>query len=101
MTHSSTPLSKAMLGSLSEDCLQPYLQFASHSLSGDLIFKPFWEVVLQLEGMGFKVITATADCASPNRRFFKLHSAAVQDPESADMLLMRGISISFPTLLIH
>lgn len=52
----------------------PYAQFACKSLSGDLLFSPFWEAVYRLERMGLKVIAATGDDASPNRKFFRLHS---------------------------
>ena len=33
-----------------------YAQFACSTLTGDLIFDPFWESVFRLEWMGFKVI---------------------------------------------
>ena len=41
--------------------------------AGDLMFDPFWEVVYHLEMLHFKVIAATADGASPNRAFLKIH----------------------------
>ena len=31
----------------------PYAQFACKSVSGDLLFNPFWEAVYRLERMGF------------------------------------------------
>ena len=34
---------------------------------------PFWDVVFNLEKCGFKVIVATADGASPNRAFPRIH----------------------------
>ena len=52
----------------------PYAQFSCRTLSGDLIFNPFWEAVYRLERIGLKVIAATADGASPNRSFFQLHT---------------------------
>ena len=52
----------------------PYAQFACKSVSGDLLFTPFWEAVFRLERMGFKVVAATADGASSNRRFFALNT---------------------------
>ena len=75
---SSAPLAKSMLvffvRGLFTSLQFPYAQFACKSLSGDLLFKPFWEAVFRLEKMGFKVIAAIADGASPNHNFFKLHS---------------------------
>lgn len=77
-SNSSTPLAKAMLvfyvRGLFTSVQFPYAQFASKTLSGDLIFQPFWEAVFRLERMGFRVTAATADGASPNRSFFALHS---------------------------
>lgn len=51
----------------------PFAQFPSLSLSGDLIFNPFWECVKRLEWCGFKVLAATADGAKCNRAFFRIH----------------------------
>lgn len=52
----------------------PYAQFACSSVTGDLLFQPFWEAVRRLEFLGLKVVAATADGASTNRRFFRLHA---------------------------
>ena len=52
----------------------PYVQFACSSVKGDLLFQPFWESVRRLEYLGLKVLATTADGASSNRRFFRLHS---------------------------
>lgn len=51
----------------------PYAQFSTRDISGDLLFDPFWDVVYHLERCGFKVIAATADGASPNRAFLRIH----------------------------
>ena len=51
----------------------PYAQFPSVKLSGDQIFDPFWEAIYRIERCTLKVIAATFDGASPNRRFIKLH----------------------------
>lgn len=51
----------------------PYSQFSTKDLSGDLLFEPFWDVVYRLERCGFKVVAATADGASPNRAFLRIH----------------------------
>ena len=59
----------------------PYTQFACKSLSGDLLFNPFWEAVYRPERMGLKVIAATGDGASSNRKFFRLHSQTSNEAE--------------------
>ena len=51
----------------------PYAQFPCSAVSGDLLCDPFWEAVCRLERSDFKVLAATADGASPNRRLIKLH----------------------------
>jgi len=53
----------------------PYAQFSCASVSGDLLYDPFWEAVCQLERLGFKLLAATADGASPIRRLIKLHGS--------------------------
>lgn len=51
----------------------PYVQFACRSVSGDQLFDPFWEAVYRLERLGLRVLAATADGASTNRKLFNLH----------------------------
>ena len=53
----------------------PYAQFPCADVSGELLFDPFWEAVYRLERNGLKVLAATADGASTNRRLIKLHSS--------------------------
>ena len=67
----------------------PYAQFSCASVSGDLLYDPFWEAVCRLERLGFKVLAATADGASPNRRLIKLHGTdklvyKVMNPHAPD-----------------
>ena len=76
-TISESPLAKAMLVIMVRGLFTklqfPYAQFPSVKLSGDQIFDPFWEAVYRIERCGLKVVGATFDGASPNRRFVKLH----------------------------
>lgn len=51
----------------------PYAQFPFATVSGELLFDPFWEAVRRLEMIGLKVVAATADGASTNRRLMKIH----------------------------
>ena len=53
----------------------PYAQFPCADVSGELLFDPFWDAVYRLERNGLKVLAATADGASTNRRLIKLHSS--------------------------
>ncbi|KAL5515328.1 hypothetical protein EMCRGX_G000480 [Ephydatia muelleri] len=56
----------------------PYAQFSSSDTTkGDLFMEIVWEAVMRLECLGLKVLYITADGATNNRRFFKLH-----DPSS-------------------
>ena len=52
----------------------PLAHFPTKNISGFHLFPIIWEGIELLEGAGFKVISITADGASPNRTFFKMHS---------------------------
>ena len=43
------------------------MQFPCASVTGDLLFQPFWKAVRRLELLGLKVLAATADGGSSNR----------------------------------
>ena len=51
----------------------PYVQLPCSTISGDLLFDPFWETVFRLERVGMQVLAATADGASTNRRLMRIH----------------------------
>ena len=51
----------------------PFAHFATVGITADLLFPIVWEGVRQLESIGLKVICITADGASPNRKFFRMH----------------------------
>ena len=51
----------------------PYIQFPCNKVTGDVLFQPFWEAVRRIEFLGLKVVATTADGASTNRHFFRLH----------------------------
>ncbi len=79
---SSQPLANSMLVFMVRGLFSrfqfPYAQFSCAAVSGDLgdlMFDHFWEAVCHLERCGFKVLAATADGASPNRRFIKIHGS--------------------------
>ena len=48
-----------------------------------LVFPLFWKAVNILENINFKIIAATADGASPNRKFFRMHKFLGGDAEKA------------------
>lgn len=56
----------------------PYAQFPCSSVSGDLLFDPFWKAVERIERCQLKVIAATADGSSVNRKLFNLHGDGKQ-----------------------
>ena len=64
-----------MVRSLFSKLEYPYAQFPCSSLSADLIFPLVWDCIKRLESCGFKVVALTADGASCNRKFFKMHGA--------------------------
>ena len=54
----------------------PYAHFGSTDISGDILFPIMWEAIRQIEGLGLKVISIVGDGASPNRKFFRMHSSS-------------------------
>ena len=52
----------------------PYAHFATNGVTGDLLFPIVWEAIRQI--VGLKVIFITADGASPNRKFFRMHKGS-------------------------
>lgn len=67
----SLPLAKTMFVFMVRGVF--YLQLPCASITGDLLFDPFWEAVFHLERLGLQVLAATADGASTNRRLMKIH----------------------------
>ena len=51
----------------------PYAHFPSKDLTGEHLFSILWEAIERLEKLGFKVMVITADGASCNRKFFRMH----------------------------
>ncbi len=51
----------------------PYAHFATRSVTADILFPIVWDGIRQLECIGLKVICVTADGASCNRKFFRMH----------------------------
>ena len=56
----------------------PYAQFSCDSLDARKLYPIVWDVVRSLELAGFKVVCLTADGASCNRAFFKMHQESSQ-----------------------
>ena len=51
----------------------PYAHFGTRGVTADFLFPIVWEAIRMIEGIGGKVISITADGASPNRKFFRMH----------------------------
>ncbi len=59
----------------------PYAHFASIGATGDVLFPLVWEAIYRLESSEIKVLCVTADGASTNRKFFRMHYDS-NDPKS-------------------
>lgn len=51
----------------------PFAHFACSDLTGEQIYPIIWELVRLLESISLKIVFITADGASTNRKFFKMH----------------------------
>ena len=51
----------------------PFAHFGTAGVTADQLYPIIWEGVRQVEGVGLKVLFITADGASPNRKFFRMH----------------------------
>lgn len=69
-----------MVRGLSQRLQFPYAQFpCTATMSGDMLYDLVWEAVYRLERLSLKVWAITADGASTNRLFFKLHSPGASE----------------------
>lgn len=64
----------------------PYVQFPCTSLSGEQIYPLVWDCIGHLEVLGFKVLTLTADGASCNRKFMRMHFNGKEKDKSDNIL---------------
>ena len=51
----------------------PYAHFATQGVTADFLYPILWEAIRLLEADSVKVLCITADGASPNRKFFRMH----------------------------
>ena len=51
----------------------PFAHFGTASITADQLFPIIWEGIRQVESIGLKVLFITADGASVNRKFFRMH----------------------------
>ena len=58
-----------------------FATFATTGITSYQIFPLFWKAVNILENINLKVIAVTADGASPNRKFFRMHKFLGGDAE--------------------
>ena len=79
------PLAKSMLVIMVRGLFTklrfPFAHFTCVNLTGEKIQPLFWEAVYRVERCELKVIGATFDGASPNRRFLQLHGPPTE-PDS-------------------
>jgi hypothetical protein len=57
----------------------PYASFPTKGVTADAMFPIIWEAIMRLELCELKVVGVTADGASPNRKFFKLHQKSYEE----------------------
>lgn len=53
-----------------------FAEFPTRGVTGDTLFPIVWEAIHNIEECGLKVMVVTADGASPNRKFFKMHKTS-------------------------
>jgi len=68
-THVLVFLVKSIVNPLSYS----FATFATTGVTSFQIMSIFWKAVCYLEQIGLKVVSCTADGASPNRKFFRMH----------------------------
>ena len=71
--HLATHMLVFMVCGLVSDLEFPYAQFPSASISGYHLYSLVWSCIRHLEAINLKVLAATCDGASPNRKFFSMH----------------------------
>ena len=75
----ATHILVVMVRGISVDLKFPLAHFATNGITSDQLFGILWECVELVEiDAGLKVLYITADGASPNRRFIKLHKTDEQ-----------------------
>ena len=55
----------------------PLAHFATTSLTGEHLFPIVWDGIKIIESLGLKVLCITADGASPNQKYFKMHGSPI------------------------
>lgn len=65
----------------------PYAHFATDGITGEFLFPRVWEAICRIERIGLQVVFITADGASPNRTFFRMHGTGELDTKHILSLL--------------
>ena len=81
-THVLVFLVKSIVNPLSFSCAT----FATDGVTAKAIMPIFWKAVRNLEEINLHVIAATADGASPNRTFFRMHKFLQGDSSMSDVI---------------
>ena len=68
-----------------------FASFATTGITAHQIMLIFWEGVCYLEQINLHVVAATADGASPNRRFFKMHKFLQGDSQATVVYRAKNI----------
>ena len=71
--------------------------FATTGVKSFQIMPIFWKAVLYLEKRGLKVVSCTADGASPNRTFFRIHKGLESNAVNDVVYRAKNIHAKFST----
>lgn len=93
VNHVATHMLQFMVRGLSQRLEYPVAHFATSNLTAEQLYPMVWEVVGVLEASDLKVMIITADGASTNRKFFRLH----RDPSGSNVLN----GVVYKTINVH
>ena len=72
--HVATHMLQFMVRAISAHLNYPVAHFATSTLTAEQLYAMVWDVIGSLESIEMKVIIITADGASANRKFFRMHA---------------------------
>ena len=79
--------------------------FATTGVKSFQIMPIFWKAVLYLEKCGLKFVSCTADGASPNQNFFRMHkpleSKAGKDVIELRTFMLKKIALFISFVMFH
>ncbi len=77
----------------------PLAHLSTEGVTADLLYPIVWEGIRLVESTGLKVIAITADGASHNRKFFRMHGSSKDHIVYKTKMCMIEVCILYPILL--